>query len=77
MLTALRHSCAHAQFSLGSRDGMDVWECFQLHQGRCGLDIKKDLFTERVVKNQNRLFREVVDVPSLTVLKKYLDNAFN
>lgn len=40
-------------------------------------DIKKDLFTERVVKNRNRLFREVVDVPSLTALKKYLDNAFN
>lgn len=43
--------------------------------GRCGLDIKKALFTERLVKNQNRFFREVVDIPSLSVLKKYLDNA--
>lgn len=52
------------------------WELL-MHQGRCGLDIRKDLFAESVVKNQNRLFREMFDVSSLPVLKKYLDKAFN
>lgn len=40
----------------------------KLHQGRFGLDIRKNFFTVRVP-------REVVDAPGLAVFKRHLDNA--
>ena len=44
---------------------------------RFRLDMRKHSFTERVLKPQNRLPREAVDAPSLSVFKRHLDNTLN
>ena len=41
-----------------------------MHKGRFRLDIWKNLFFRRVVRCWNRLYREVMDSPSLEVFKK-------
>lgn len=48
----------------------------KLCQGRCRLGTGNSFFTERVVKHWNRFPREVVESPSLEVLKRHADVVF-
>ena len=48
---------------------------FQLGQGRLRLDIRKKIFTQRVVTYWNRLPKKVVVAPSLEAFKARLDVA--
>ncbi|KFV92640.1 hypothetical protein N326_05168, partial [Eurypyga helias] len=50
---------------------------FKQKAGRFRLDIRRKFFMERVVKHSNRLPREVVDAPSLTVFKDSLNEALS
>lgn len=46
-------------------------------QRRLGLDVRKHFFEEWVFKPWNRLPRQLVNAASLSVFKRYLDEALN
>ncbi|KFW88897.1 hypothetical protein N305_01647, partial [Manacus vitellinus] len=49
----------------------------KLTKGRFRLDIRKKLFTARVMRHRNRLPRETVDAPPLEVFKARVDGALS
>ena len=51
--------------------------CFKLKESRFRLDIKKKIFTMRVVRPWNKLPRKVVYASSLQVFKATLDRALS
>ncbi|KFV16433.1 hypothetical protein N340_03316, partial [Tauraco erythrolophus] len=50
---------------------------FKLKKDTFRLDLRKKVFTMRMVKHRNRLPREVVASPSLEVFKARLDEALS
>jgi len=79
LYSSLRRGCGKGGaelFPLGSSD-RTRGNGSKLCQGRFRLDIRKHLFTRRVVKHWNRLPREVVHAPSLSVFQRHLDNDLN
>ena len=63
------HDSGQLRYSIDKARG----DGLKSHQGTFKLDIKNDLFSERVVRHWHRLPRDLVESPSLEMFKKHRD----
>lgn len=77
-MNCFTQTCKRAGEELFKRACSDRPRCFlSWNKGRFRFDIGKKFFTMRMVKNWNRLLREIVNSPFLEAFKTRLDKALS